>query len=86
MIQKMCLIAILLMFSCPSHALEDHSKLMKDSYSNAQDVTKGCLECHDKEGNDFIKTAHWLWKGETPFMKNHEHDSKLGKINLMNDY
>jgi hypothetical protein len=86
MIRKICVVAIFILFSSPAHGQEDHSKLMKASYSNAREVTRQCLECHAKEGSDFMKTAHWLWKGETPFLKGHENRSDLGKINLMNDY
>jgi hypothetical protein len=35
---------------------------------------------------DFMKTAHWLWKGPTPYLIGHETDTHIGKINLMNNF
>lgn len=86
MIRVVCVLAVLMVFSSPSHGREDHSKRMKASYTDVREVTRQCLECHAKEGRDFIKTAHWRWKGETPYLTGHENRTDLGKINLMNDY
>lgn len=86
MIRTILFMMVSLILTCQSHAMEDHSKLIKKSYANGRDLTLRCLECHKAQGKDFIKTAHWLWKGETPFLKGHEQGAGLGKINLMNDY
>ena len=72
--------------TAPSHAGEDHSELIETPFDTPQEVTQACLECHESVGEDFIETAHWLWRGKTPFVKDHESDSSLGKINLINDY
>ena len=31
------------------------------------DVTAECLRCHDAAGEDMLKTAHWLWRGHSPY-------------------
>ena len=79
-------ILILLSFGSVSYAEVDHSELIEGTYTTGSEVTEGCLECHDTIGEDFIKTAHWLWKGDTPFLKGHEKASSFGKINMMNGY
>jgi octaheme c-type cytochrome (tetrathionate reductase family) len=33
-------------------------------FANGPAVTKKCLECHDKEARDFMKTTHWTWSRE----------------------
>jgi len=33
-------------------------------FKNGPEVTKKCLECHDKEAKDFMKTTHWTWSRE----------------------
>ena len=84
--KKFFIILALVFFSTASHAGVDHSEFIETSLVTPGDVTRACLECHDSTGEDFIKTAHWLWKGESPFLKNHESANNFGKINLMNDY
>ncbi len=86
MYKTICIILAIFFFESTSYAGEDHSEFIETSLKTPGDVTRACLECHDTQGEDFIKTAHWLWKGETPFLKNHESDTSLGKINLMNNY
>lgn len=68
------------------YAGEDHSELIESILTTPQEVTQTCLECHESAAEDFMKTAHWLWRGKTPFVKGHESKESLGKINLMNDY
>lgn len=86
MIQNVLFFIALLMLYSPCYAMEDHSKHMEKNYANGQDVTLRCLECHADQGDAFMKTAHWLWKGETPFLEGREKGVELGKINLLNDY
>ena len=33
-------------------------------FKNGPEVTKKCLECHEKEAKDFMKTTHWTWTRE----------------------
>lgn len=77
---------LILGFYLPSHADVDHSEFIEADCLTGEDVTRNCLECHEEAAEDFMETAHWRWKGETPYLINHETDHQLGKINLMNDY
>ena len=83
----MLVTATFILSSCTtSHAGVNHSEFIETQCITGEDVTRTCLECHEETALEFMDTAHWMWKGETPFLKNHESDSHLGKINLMNDY
>jgi cytochrome c553 len=42
-------------------------------------VTAECLRCHEKAGNDMIKSAHWLWKGPSPYTLKHRKSVQIGK-------
>ena len=79
-------ISIIISFNTKSHADVDHSDFIENQCATGEDVTRSCLECHEETADEFMNTAHWMWKGETPFLIGHESDSSLGKINLMNDY
>ncbi len=69
-----------------AQAVADHSSYLKGPYKDGTDVTKDCLKCHEKEGKDILKSAHWLWKGPTPFIEGHEDAIDLGKKNLINNF
>ena len=64
----------------------DHNRYMKGPYQNGISVTKECLKCHEKEGKDILESAHWLWKGPTPFIEGYEGRNDLGKKNLINNF
>ncbi len=64
----------------------DHSQLLQGPYKNGRAVTKDCLGCHEEQGRDFIKSAHWLWKGPSPHVAGLEKGVELGKRKLMNNF
>lgn len=76
---------LILLFVAPSWA-SDHSDYVSGSYTDARSVTSDCLSCHQDQGADFMETAHWLWKGPTPFVMGHENDTGIGKESLMNNF
>ena len=47
----------------PLFAATDHTTLVKGPFKTGEQVTSACLQCHQKQANDFIKTTHWNWKG-----------------------
>lgn len=50
-------------------------------------VTEECLRCHDAQGEDMLKTAHWLWKGPSPYTPGHRKDILHGKgTTALNNY
>lgn len=58
-------------------AAPSHADRVTGSFTSAQDVTKACLVCHEKQAKDFMKTVHWTWemtqdipgKGKAPIGK-----------------
>lgn len=52
----------------------DHSTLVSlKGKPSPQEVTRTCLSCHPKVGQDILKTAHWNWQGYSPTLKGYEH-------------
>mgnify|MGYP000947722461 CR=1 FL=1 len=45
-------------------AATDHKDRISGPFATPQDVTKACLECHQDEADNFMKTRHWNWLGE----------------------
>lgn len=85
-IQKMFL-AVALFFSgtLVSVALANHTDLVGNGpFKTGPDVTKKCLECHEQESHDFMKTVHWTWS-KSQFAKNGE-KLEMGKINALNNF
>lgn len=65
---------------CHLQHVPDHTDLVKlpDNPDPIQ-VTIACLECHDNQGEDMLKTAHWLWRGPSPYTTGHRKDILHGK-------
>jgi hypothetical protein len=42
-------------------------------------VTQECLRCHKAAGEDMLKSAHWLWKGPSPYTLNHRKEVKSAR-------
>ena len=76
-------IALLFMGSI-ANAAQDHSKLIKGPFETGSDVTKACLQCHEKQANDFMKTPHWTWSNNQEVPGKGKVD--LGKKNAINNY
>jgi hypothetical protein len=64
---------------------DEHGQ-MKGPYTNGIEVTKACLKCHRKQSDEVLTSAHWLWKGPSPFVLGHEERTDLGKRKLMNNF
>lgn len=65
----------------------DHSQFLTGPFKSGEEVTKACLQCHDKQAEDFMKTAHWKWKGKPNTVKGLEKSKmELGKANLINNF
>ncbi len=70
-----------------SFAEVDHSQFIVGPLKEGRDVTKQCLECHDKQATDFMKTTHWNWKGTPNHVKGMEKNTKeYGKFNMINNF
>jgi hypothetical protein len=68
-----------------SFVSEEH-KQMKGPYPDGISVTKACLKCHQDQADEVLTSAHWLWKGPSPFVLGHEERTDLGKRNLINNF
>lgn len=82
---KNLVIILLLMFSFQSFSevLEQHADL-EGPFSTPQEVTELCIACHEESANDFIKTRHWLWLGDS--FEYHGKKIRLGKRNMLNNF
>ena len=51
------------------------------------EVTSECLMCHEQAGKDMLTSAHWLWRGPSPYTKHHRKADKHGKATTaMNNF
>lgn len=68
-------------------AAVDHSEFVKGPFKNGPEVTKVCLECHEEQASDFMKTTHWTWAGTPNMVKGMEKSKKVyGKSNMINAF
>jgi len=68
-------------------AAVDHGEFIKGPFKTGEEVTKTCLQCHDKQADDFMKTPHWKWKGVPKTVKGLENSKEeYGKANLLNNF
>ena len=64
----------------------DHGALVSfPSRPAAQDVTRACLSCHAKVGQDILNTAHWTWRGYSPTLRGYEHRIDLSLTMMVNN-
>jgi len=64
----------------------DHRSHMKGPYPDGISVTRDCIRCHEKAAKEVLSSAHWLWRGPSPFVEGAEDRSDLGKVNLVNNF
>jgi len=66
-----------------SKSTTDHSKLkeLKGPFSSGPEVTRACLGCHNRAGEQFIHNKHWTWSYTNPVT-----GQKLGKSVLVNNF
>ncbi len=73
---------------CHQQKVPDHKQLVKlgDNPDPFQ-VTKECLRCHDTQATDMLQTAHWNWRGPSPYTTEHRKDIMHGKgTTALNNY
>jgi octaheme c-type cytochrome (tetrathionate reductase family) len=72
--------------SCHHPWTPDHTGLVAlDGQPTPQEVTRACLTCHPKVGQDILKTAHWNWKGYSPTLKGYEHRIDISLTQMVNN-
>ena len=67
-----------------AYSATDHSTLIKGPFKTGPDVTKQCLQCHEQQAQDFMKTVHWTWSSRQKVDGRGE--IKLGKVNAVNNF
>ncbi len=73
---------------CHLQHVPDHKELVKlPDNADPFQVTAECNRCHDAQAEDMLKTAHWLWKGPSPYTTGHRKDILHGKgTTALNNY
>ena len=73
---------------CHAKKVPDHKNLVKlPENPPPTQVTRECLRCHAQVGKDMLTSAHWLWKGPSPFTVGAEKRIDLGKAtNTINNF
>lgn len=64
-------------------AAVDHTEMVKGPFQSGPDVTRACLQCHQEQAKDFMKTVHWTWSSR---QRAEGKEFQLGKINAVNNY
>ncbi len=65
---------------CHRKNVPDHKELVNlPEKPEPIQVTRECLRCHKAVGDDMLKTAHWLWKGPSPYTLNRSKHVNHGK-------
>jgi hypothetical protein len=65
---------------CHQKRVPDHSELVQlGPNPEPTQVTAECLRCHQAAGQEMLKTAHWLWKGPSPYTLKHRKEVSHGK-------
>lgn len=73
---------------CHASKIPDHEDLVKlPPDPTPMQVTQECLRCHKKAGEDMLTSAHWLWRGPSPYTVEHRKDVMSGKAtNTINNF
>ncbi|OFZ93479.1 MAG: cytochrome C [Betaproteobacteria bacterium RIFCSPLOWO2_02_67_12] len=67
----------------PAMAAANHAELVQGPFQTGSDVTRACLQCHEQQASDFMKTVHWTWSSR---QQAGGREFNLGKINAVNNY
>jgi octaheme c-type cytochrome (tetrathionate reductase family) len=76
-------LALNLLVSGTAGAAQDHSTLIQGPFRSGPEVTKACLQCHETQARDFMKTVHWTWSSRQKIAGK---DVDLGKVNAVNNF
>jgi len=66
--------------------LPGHQGYLVGPFENGISVTRACLDCHADAAEDILHSAHWLWRGPSPYVEGAEDRTDLGKRNLINNF
>lgn len=75
--------ALIAVLVSPALAITDHTAFITGPLATGPAATKQCLECHDKQATDFMRSSHWNFSLEQTV---HGKKVKLGKGTSLNNY
>ena len=61
----------------------NHADFITGPFKSGPEVTAKCLECHQKQAGDFMKTPHWTWSEEQVV---NGQKRMIGKKNVINNF
>ena len=73
---------------CHQKHVPNHNTLVNLTENpTPEQVTGECLRCHLSSGEDMLSSAHWLWKGPSPYTMEHRKSVQNGKgTTVFNNY
>lgn len=73
--------------SCHHPRVPDHTSFVNfKGNPDGKTITTRCLECHEKQGDDILDTAHFNWEGLSQDTIGQEFNTTLGKKKMINGY
>lgn len=83
--RRIIAVAALLLLGGGSGAVAgpNHADFITGPFKTGPEVTKKCLECHDKAAKDFMKGVHWTW---SKVQVVNGRKVELGKKNALNNF
>ncbi|QQR90890.1 MAG: tetrathionate reductase family octaheme c-type cytochrome [Myxococcales bacterium] len=64
----------------------DHSAFFDKPFKSGHDVTRACLNCHNKAAKEVMATAHFRWLSDKAQNKRTGKFEEIGKRNLLNNF
>ncbi len=73
---------------CHLNQVPDHEEFVELSDKpDPFEVTEQCLGCHEEAGEQMVSSAHWLWRGPSPYTFEHRKNTLIGKrSNTLNSF
>lgn len=73
---------------CHRENVPDHKELVKlETDPKPWEVTEECLRCHRDAGQEMLSSAHWLWRGPSPYTLERRKEVRNGKgTNVLNNF
>jgi octaheme c-type cytochrome (tetrathionate reductase family) len=78
------MLVLALLIAAPlANGATDHTQFIKGPFKSGPDVTKQCLQCHQAQAQEFMKTVHWTWSSR---QRDTRGEFQLGKLNAVNNF
>jgi len=77
------IVALACLLAMPAMAQVDHTSFITGPITSGPEATQKCLECHEDQAMDFMKTSHWNWALEQEV---HGKEVFRGKRDAINNF